>query len=104
MYEGGEESPKIKAALSSKQQSRDNLSEQPQSPPQSTKAPVNNTKPVAPPSPKRNTQLPRNAIKSGAEQKTGRNAMGEAAGTGRKSDNLQKQPAKAGLTNIRGKK
>lgn len=114
---GDEGEPK---ALSSKQQSRDNLSE-PQvkspSPPASqnvsptsttapitslTKGPINsNAKQVAPPSPKRGPTPARNA-KGGAEQKPSRNALGEATGTGRKSDSVQKQPSK--VANIRGKK
>lgn len=101
----GEESAAPSKALSSKQQSRDNLSEQPEKPPSPpTKAPGSAAvKQVAPPSPKRASAVPRNSTKGGAEQKAGRNAVGEAAGPGRKSDNMQKQPAK-GLTNIRGKK
>lgn len=115
----GELSSQQQKALSSKQQSRDNLSEsQGKSPsppssqntsPTSTTAPTTNltrgstnasSKQVAPPSPKRSTAA-RNS-KGGAEQKAGRNSMGEAASVGRKSDNLQKQSAK--VSNIRGKK
>ena len=90
-------------SLTSKQQSRDNLSEQ------SEKLSSQSSSPTTPTpkgssngkqSPKRTV---RSANKGGTEQKAGRNAVGEATGTGRKSDNLQKQSAK-GLTNIRGKK
>lgn len=119
LYEGDGKSQN-KAALSSKQQSRDNLSEPSSSPPaiQSippittttpissvTRAPLsaNVTKQMAPPSPKRsNANLTRNSTKGGAEQKVGRNTMGEATGVGRKSDNMQKQSPK--ISNIRGKK
>lgn len=119
----GDEIPQSKAALSSKQQSRDNLSElvdKSPSPPASqsmspiataaptasiTRAPLstNVTKQMAPPSPKRsNANLSRNSTKGGAEQKVGRNTLGEATGAGRKSDTMQKQPPK--VSNIRGKK
>ncbi|KAL7048648.1 hypothetical protein ACKWTF_003437 [Chironomus riparius] len=112
---------------SPRQQSRDNLSPEqfekpsplpqpkatipiPLSPPITT--PSQNTlkgpganptsaKQVVPSSPKRGG-VARNS-KVGIEQKAGRNAMGEATGVGRKSDNVQKQPPKA-VTNIRGKK
>lgn len=109
---GDESEPK---ALSSKQQSRDNLSEsqaKSPSPPSSqnispapiaslTKGPIANAKQVAPPSPKRGPATARNA-KGSAEQKSSRNALGEATGTGRKPDTVQKQPPK--VANIRGKK
>lgn len=117
MYGGGGDYES--KALSSKQQSRDNLSEaqvKSPSPPSSqnvspisttapttslTKGPTNTSaRQVAPPSPKRGSTT-RNT-KGAAESKTGRNTMGEATATGRKSDNVQKQPSK--VSNIRGKK
>lgn len=72
--------------------------------PSSIKPPLTaNGKQVAPPSPKRTIPTnPRNTGKGGTEQKNGRNTMGEATGTGRKSDNVQKQSPK--VSNIRGKK
>lgn len=118
----GDEMPQIKPGFTSKQQSRENLSEpvdKSPSPPASqnistvpTTAPSSNVikaglstnaKQAAPPSPKRaNPSSSRNPTKSGAEQKIGRNTMGEASGVGRKSDNMQKQSPK--ISNIRSKK
>jgi hypothetical protein len=116
-----DELPQNRPALSSKQQSRDNLSESnektPSPPASQIIAPVSTTAPtssitksplitspkqIAPPSPKRATTNNSRNIKGGTEQKTGRNTLGEAAGTGRKSDNMSKQPPK--VSNIRSKK
>ena len=85
-----------------RQQSRESLQEAPPqkspSPTASTKGPA---KPMAPPSPTRNKGKP--PTKGGVEQKDSRNTVGEAARIGRKSTDVQKQPAKA-VTSVRGKK
>jgi hypothetical protein len=94
---GREEEPVPPKATTQRQQSRDNLSEEKVAPAKSNINPSG--KQMAPASPKRSIA----ARKGGNEQKTGRNTLGEATGTGRKSDSVQKQPAKT-VTSVRGKK
>lgn len=82
-----------------RQQSRDSLQESQQKSPSPTSpsATKGGTKPSVPSSPTR-AKL---TAKGGAQQANSRNSVGEAARSGRKSTDMQKQPSK---TSIRGKK
>ena len=105
--ESPEEAPRSPSIQQSRQQSKENVQDKSPSPSSTPSSqtispapPKGTSKTVVPPSPTRNRKP---STKGGAEQKESRNPVGEASRTGRKSDAVQKQPAKT-VTSIRSKK